>query len=372
MKRLSLIVFFVCLMASVASATWYWEGDVDNNWSVTGNWNNGTVSPPATVPHTATESMYVPSTSGIEGTPRTVSVNVSDQVGMLLMGRTGGTINPPIGNATVNLNTAGTTLTASTGSGELVSVAYTAGYTNALNVSAGRLNVYNSGLTGAGELRLNHVYNSTCIGNLNLSGTGVIDVEYLNKGDKAGGGNFTATGGTLIARNIINKFGIVSEVASYGFRLGGAQLEIASFAQRDNVIGSVKLGDGQDMDFIMDSNSKVKFDLGLSANKSGVAGTNWDLLTSRGFYTIDGELLVGFSVAPTLGDYWDVWKILSGKENTYSGSGSFDTLPSNIQASWIDTGAGTDVLRLTYIPEPATIALLGLGLLALVRRPRRK
>jgi hypothetical protein len=358
MKRLSLIVFLVCLMASVSSATWWWDGSASNNWSDANNWSNGAVSPPAT-PHTATERMNIPS-----GTP---NVNVSDTIGSLHMGRndTGGIL----GNATVNVNTAGTTLNVSTASGELVSVAYTAGYTNALNVSAGRLNVYNSGLNGTGELRLNHVYTAATIGNVNLTGTGIIDVEYLNKGDKAGGGNFAATGGTLLVRKEINKFGIVSEVAGYGFRLGGAQLEIASFADRNNQIGSVLLGDGQDMDFIMDSTSKIKFDLGSAA---GAAGTNWDLLTSRGFYTIDGELLVNFTVAPTVGDHWDVWTILSGKENTYSGSGSFDTLPSNIQASWIDTGKGTDTLRLTYVPEPATIALLGLGLLALVRRPHRK
>lgn len=357
MKRLSLIVFFVCLMASVSSATWYWEGDVSNNWSVTGNWNNGTVSPPPTA-HTATERMNIPS--------GTVNVDASDQIGALHMGRNdnGGTL----GSSTVTLNDDAVTLKVSATSGELVSVAYTAGYTNALNVQRGKLVVYQT-TGGVGELRLNHVYNSTCVGNVNLSGTGVIDVEYLNKGDKAGGGNFAATGGTLVVRNQINKFGVVSEIASYGFRLGGARLEVAGLADRNNEIGSVLLGSGQNMDFIMDSTSKIKFDLGSAA---GVAGTNWDLLSSRGFYTIDGELLVNFLTAPSVGDYWDVWKIQSGYENAYSGSGSFDTLPSNIQASWVDIGKGTDTLRLTYIPEPATIALLGLGLLALVRRPRRK
>ena len=355
MRRYVVVLLLVGLMASVASATWYWEGDVSNNWSDTGNWNDGTVSPPATVPHTATERMNVPS--------GTVNVNVSDQIGFLHMGRNdnGGTL----GNSTVNVNTAGTTLTVTTGSGELVSVAYSDGYTNALNVSAGRLNVYRG--TGVGELRLNHVYTATTKGNVNLSETGVIDVEYLNKGDRAAGGNFAATGGTLVARNIINKFGLVGEGYT-GFRLGGARLEVASYADRNNVIGSVALGSGQSMDFIMDSTSKVNFDLGLSANNGGVAGTNWDLLTSRGFYTIAGQLLVNFLVAPTIGDYWDVWKILGGYEATFSGLGSFDNLPSNIQASWENGG---DTLRLTYIPEPATIALFGLGLLAL-RRNKKK
>ncbi|MCJ7729884.1 MAG: hypothetical protein MUO27_08430, partial [Sedimentisphaerales bacterium] len=341
MRRCVGVLLLVGLMASVANATWYWEGDVDNNWSQTGNWNDGTASPPATVPHTATERMNIPS--------GTVNVNVNDQIGFLMMSRndTGGTA----GNATVNLNNSDVTLNVTYTSGELVSVAFIDNVTNALNVSHGRLNVWRvNNMTdkvpvGTGELRLNHVYTATTKGNVNLSETGVIDVEYLNKGDRAAGGNFTATGGTLVARNIINKFGLVSEGYT-GFQLGGARLEVASWADRNNEIGSVLLGSGQSMDFIMDSTSKVKFDLGLSVNNGGVAGTNWDLLASRGFYTIDGELLVHFSVAPTLGDYWDVWKIQSGYENAYSGSGSFDTLPSNIQASWIDTGAGTDVLRL--------------------------
>jgi hypothetical protein len=362
MRRCIGLLFLVGLLANVASAVWYWEGDVDNNWSQTGNWNDGTQSPPATIPHTYSENMKIP-----QGT---VNVDTSDRMGFLMMSRadSGGTA----GNTTVNLNS-NSTMDVIYTSGELVSVAYVDNVTNNLNVSVGRLNVYRVSTladpqppvgVGTGELRLNHIYTPTTVGNLNLSGTGIVDVEYLNKGDRTAGGNFYGTGGTLIVRNQINKFGQVGVVNQTGFLLGGARLEVASFADRNNQIGSVLLGSGQSMDFVMDSTSKVKFDLGSDA---GVAGTNWDLLASRGNYTIDGELLVNFLVAPTVGDYWDVWKIQAGYEGTFSGSGSFDTLPSYIQASWV---AGGDTLRLTYIPEPATIALLGLGLIALRRNKK--
>ncbi len=192
MKRFILLFLLVSLMASVANAVWYWEGDVDNLWSNPQNWNDGTVSPPATVPHAANEDMRIP-----KGTPA-VTVDTSDQVGFLFLSRGGSG-----SGAVVNLNNSSVTLTVTRASTELVSACYDDASTGTINVSAGNLVVYRG--NGLGELRLNRVYNSTCVGNLNLSGTGIIDVEYLNKGDRTAGGNFAATGGTLLVRNLINK-----------------------------------------------------------------------------------------------------------------------------------------------------------------------
>ena len=361
MRKCIGVFLLVGLMASVAGAAWYWEGDVDNNWSTNGNWHDGTVSPPGTIPHGATESMRVP-----QGT---VNADVSDQMGYLMMSRTDTSLPvPAVGNATVTLNNSAVTLTVSTGSSELVSVAYSDNVTSNLNVSAGRLDVYRG--TGAGELRLNHIYSSTCVGNLNLSGTGIVDVEILNKGERNGGGTFTGTGGTLIVRDEIDKFGLDTENASWGFYLGGATLEMASWSDRGNVVGWLEIGNSQDTDFFMDSTSTVVFDLGLSTNNAGVAGTDYDYILSEGDYVIDGTLLVNFLVAPNVGDYWDVWGILASDVGSYDGSGSFDNLPANIVASWLNVGTGNDTLRLTYVPEPATIALLGLGLLAIRRNKK--
>ena len=354
MRRLCLIVLLVSLMASVASASWYWTGSVNNSWANTNNWHDTTTSPPGTIPHSNTESMRIP-----QGT---VTADDEELMGYLMMGRTD-TGQLAVGNATVNLNSGVTVNVYNPGSSELVSVAYTDGFTNNLNVSNGRLVVWRG--NGGGELRLNHIYSATCVGNLNLSGTGFVDTEILNRGERAGGGTFTGTGGKLVIRDEIDKFDLVSN--GKGFNLGGSTLEINSWADRSaaGVVGKIEVGNSQDTDFTMTDNSAVVFDLG---DPAGEAGVDWDHILTEGDWVINGTLKVEWAhgYVPTPGDKWEVWDTDSGDAATYTGSGSFDTLPINIQANLINSG---DTLELTYVPEPATMLLFGLGGL-LIRRKK--
>jgi len=344
MKRI-LVVLLVSLIASVASATVVWDGSDSSNWADGNNWSANPSS---------TERRNIPS----NGTNAPI-VSSNSTAGVVHQGRNDVS---PYTVLSSTLTVSGGTLTVTSGGTELVSVAYTTGLTNNLTVNGGNLVVYRG--DGTGEIRLQHTTGATCVGNVNLV-SGSIDVERLNLGTRDGLGTFTGSGGTLTVRSRIDRFGLVGTNASYGFRLGGTTLEMASITDRTvtGVIGNVSVGAGVDTDFIMQSASKIVFDLG---DPDGAAGTNWDLLTANGNFTLAGELVVDFGTYdPEVGDKWKVIVVNAGDVLTYSGYGMFETLPSNIQAALVDGG---DSLELTYVPEPATMVLLAVGGLIAARR----
>jgi hypothetical protein len=333
MRKLIIVCSLLLAIGGVANASGTWVSGNVGNWSDTANWDSfpGTTS-------TATINTG------------TVTLDTNQTVAIALVGSAASS------TGVLNIDS-GANLTISKASTELLGLARATGASGTVNQSAGTVKIFNPS-AATGELRLASVAGAT--GTYNLSGTGILDVQVLSKGAIDRTGYFNATGGTLVVRTAITKFGVIS--AGYGFNQGLCTMAAGGIS----TVGAITVGASNSLlDYTVGAGGTLAIDIASAAS--------FDVITQYGnVCNIDGatlsvNLLGGFT--PTVNSFFDVWTF---GDKSKAGSGAFATLPAGFSSAWVDTNAdlSTDTLRLTYVPEPTTLFLLGLGGLMSLKKRR--
>jgi len=349
MKRLSLIVFLVVLMTiSASAATFNFVGSAgppDPNPAGTGQWLNAAYWNPA----------GVPADTGLTGDYYKVPNN------------TASTIDGPAGNfpftklTVAGTNPAGSTLNiidGSIGTGNELQIG-DAGKTGTVVQTGGTVSTLQGSTAGKIEIG----YKAAGIGSYTISGgsigfTGTSNVgQILVGGAGATGstGTFTIHGHTATINT--DRFWVGVKDAAGGYPgTGTVKFELTGNVSPINAQTSVTIdpiGTAVANLVVALTDEDVPpaiIPLIVTSSATAVLGT---------FYTVSGDQTPGDRAKEN-----DQVVLLTPGGTSYT---YYLSYKYNAEAGTLRNG--NDI---ALVPEPATIALLGLGLLALVRRPRKK
>jgi len=342
MKKFS-IILLVCLMCSMEANAIVWVDGAVGNWSNTANWVGGVLPGPADEAQINNGTVYV---------DQDVTVNLLRMC-----------VAAPADVATLNMTAAGydggtstgKTLTVTGTSANLFVVGYAGAAT--VNQDTGTVKVdQSSGTLGAINIRYAQANPASFY---NLSG-GVIDTEVLRGGYTQTNLGLNDTGGTIIARDSIYRLGTYTTVMTW--TQGGSTLSPGGS------VGTTKVGQsGYETRWTTSASSKLLVEL--------VSGASYDTFLGSGNADLTlGTMNIVASYTPSVGSFFDIIKLnlKTGKAGIGSFGSITDDLPGYFTTQWLDLDATPDgkneTLRFTYVPEPATIALLGLGLIAIRRK----
>jgi hypothetical protein len=212
----------------------------------------------------------------------------------------------------LNINS-GYNLTISKNSAEIFGMLKIAGATATVNHSSGTVRVFGTASSaGLGETRLVSSSSMTGSSTYNLSGTAVLDTEVLSKGNKTNtAAVFNATGGTLVLRTMIYRFGLISEGA--GFNQGQAKLEVGAI----NTTAAISVGNATNaMDYTAGTGAILNIDIASDSDYDRITQYGASAANIAGA-TMQIDLLDGY--APIANSFFDVWTFV---DNTRSGSGA--------------------------------------------------